>query len=111
MGPREQTTEVLREHSGTFVDQDGDTRCECGKWLEPGEHEWDWHVAGLVVEALGLEEQTAFKYAPLGSVGNSLILEDLTDIKQARKIAGDTHQLTEVSRWVSGWSVVGEPKP
>lgn len=45
---RKRVEEILAEHASTFVDQDGDTRCDCGKWLEPGEHEWPNHVAGIL---------------------------------------------------------------
>lgn len=48
---RKRTEDVLAGHVGTFVDQDADTRCECGKWLEPGEHEWPQHVAWLLDSA------------------------------------------------------------
>lgn len=51
MSARKRTEEVLAEHATTFVDQDGDTRCDCGKWLEPGEHEWPTHVAWMLDEA------------------------------------------------------------
>jgi hypothetical protein len=43
--------EVLADHATTFHDEDGDLRCECGKWLEPGEHEWPKHVSWMLDDA------------------------------------------------------------
>lgn len=57
MNVRKRTEEVLAEHSGTFIDQDGDQRCECGKWLEPVEHEWPHHVAAMLDDAGVLDEE------------------------------------------------------
>ncbi|MEX7470165.1 hypothetical protein AB4Z39_10680 [Mycobacterium adipatum] len=80
--------------------------CRCG-WRSTFEHRTHAdHVAAAVVDALGgLERETRFKYTHLGT-GRWTILES-TDVQVARKIAGTTHELTEVSRWVSGW--VREP--
>lgn len=47
----ERAERVLADHATTFVDEDGDQRCDCGKWLEPGEHEWPKHVAWMLDDA------------------------------------------------------------
>lgn len=47
-GTRKRTERILADHATTYVDQDGDARCDCGKWLEPGEHEWPAHVAWML---------------------------------------------------------------
>ncbi|MCV7434837.1 hypothetical protein [Mycolicibacterium bacteremicum] len=61
------------------------------------------HVAAAVNVALGyLEPETQFKYTHLGT-GKWTILEAF-DVPVARKIAGTTHELSVVSRWVSGWA-------
>lgn len=76
-----------------------------GAWNSKPELDPD-EVAAAVVDALGgLERETRFRYTHLGT-GRWTILES-TDVQVARKIAGTTHELTEVSRWVSGW--VREP--
>lgn len=34
-------------HATTYIDSDGDERCECGKWLEPGCYEHEDHLKTL----------------------------------------------------------------
>lgn len=67
------------------------------------DHQEDYRwMARAAVEAMGLTEETAFHYTHLAS-GRFTLLTDLPDIEMARKIAGETHELSEVSRLVSPW--------
>ncbi|AXQ64153.1 hypothetical protein I5H56_gp096 [Mycobacterium phage KristaRAM] len=34
-------------HSYTFIDSEGEERCECGKWLEPGYYEIEDHLRSV----------------------------------------------------------------
>lgn len=63
-------------------------------------------MAEAAIEALQLTEETAFKYTHLAS-GRFTIL-DTTDVPMARKIAGTTHELAEVSRLVGPWRTAEE---
>ncbi|SKU70320.1 Uncharacterised protein [Mycobacteroides abscessus subsp. massiliense] len=61
-------------------------------------------LAAEIDKALGgLTRDEAFRYTHLAT-GRSSILDDV-DVPTARKIAGTTHGVSEVSRWVSGWTV------
>lgn len=35
-------------HASTYVDSEGELRCECGKWLEPGYYEMEDHLKSVV---------------------------------------------------------------
>lgn len=106
--------DVLREHvsAGGHVDHMTgvvSVKCKaCQEWIpDSGEYHGGFkaHVAAAVVDALGgLERETQFKYTHLGT-GRWTILES-TDVQVARKIAGTTHELAEVTRWVSNWAEV-----
>ncbi|HOY82156.1 MAG TPA: hypothetical protein PLB92_08460 [Rhodoglobus sp.] len=96
--------DTLRKHGLESV-TGKDWGCACGERF-PHRPDFYVHQSAAVVDALGgLERETRFKYTHLGT-GRWTILES-TDVQVARKIAGTTHELTEVSRWVSGW--VREP--
>lgn len=53
---RTRTEKVLADHASTYIDQEGEERCDCGKWLEPGCHEWPQHVAWMLKDAGLLSE-------------------------------------------------------
>ena len=36
------------DHASTYVDSEGELRCECGKWLEPGYYEMEDHLKSVV---------------------------------------------------------------
>lgn len=77
--------------------------CDCGTCVAV----WAETVAAEIDEALGeLMREEAFRYTHNAS-GRSTIL-DVTDVPMARKIAGTTHALAEVSRWVSGYAEVAD---
>lgn len=60
-------------------------------------------MAQAAIDALQLTGETAFSYTHLES-GRSTILESTSsDVRVARKIAGDTHEFAAVSRLVSPW--------
>ncbi len=94
--PPEAATMVAQEIWQTYV-------VETGQSLPEGLAD---KLAVAVLQALGLTQETAFKYTHLAS-GLSTILET-TDVPMARKIAGTTHVLSEVERVVSPWVVVEE---
>lgn len=34
-------------HASTYIDSEGEERCECGKWLEPPYYEHDDHLRSI----------------------------------------------------------------
>jgi hypothetical protein len=69
------------------------------------------HQAAAVLAALNLTDETAFRYTHLAS-GRSTILESTSsDVRVARRIAGDTHELTEVERLVGPWVAASREEP
>lgn len=75
-------------------------------WGMCGTRNYYRRMARAAIEALQLTEETAFKYTHLAS-GRFTILET-TDVPVARKIAGTTHELAEVSRLVGPWRTAQE---
>jgi hypothetical protein len=88
--PTEQVAEVIRE---LIKDWPGVTHPRATAHV----------LARAAVDALELTGETAFRFTHLAS-GRSTILETgSSDVAVARKIAGETHELSEVSRLVGPW--------
>ncbi|SIC68214.1 hypothetical protein [Mycobacteroides abscessus] len=95
---------ILRHQPNEWGQHDGWWECCCqhGGPLVPWTPE---HVAAEVDKALGgLTRAEAFRLT-VKQTGRFIILDDV-DVKAARKIANNERNLTEVSRWVSGWTEV-----
>lgn len=41
------TTTPPPGHATTYIDSEGEERCECGKWLEPGYYEHEDHLRAV----------------------------------------------------------------
>ena len=52
--PAEYVSDHPPGHSTTYIDSEGDERCECGKWLEPGYYEMEDHLKTVVQDAVDL---------------------------------------------------------
>jgi hypothetical protein len=37
-------------HSSTYIDSEGEERCECGKWLEPGYYDMEDHLKSIITD-------------------------------------------------------------
>jgi hypothetical protein len=110
-GPREQTTEPLRDKIAAVLAAHSTTahRCKCG-W-EPPAHlsvlgpAINAHVADAVVEALGLTEEHRLARYTGGELSLAVGFADAAEAAEGllRIYRNSVHE----SRWVSGWSVVG----
>lgn len=95
--PAEKIAEILAAHNGGHI-------CTGGAQMPPyADDIWAAHVAEVLVAELGLTAETAFRYTHNASGRSTIIESTSADVRIARKIAGDTHTLTEVSRYVTDW--------
>lgn len=46
-----EVAEILKEHEGTWAEDDYNSHCQCGKWLEHGYYEHPDHLADVLEDS------------------------------------------------------------